>query len=183
VLQRAPQPANAQSNARDLMNAIFFGCKRAFHSCMRIGRQALRGFGLTPARFDMLTAIGVDRWYSRTQSALRVDLGVSAPTVSRMVRSLEELGLVERRKEQYGDRRQLRVRLTELGLRCLRKATRLLIGTGAIQLAVDCALTEDRPYDDALCLAEMDLTEAIFFRIRRAFGDVATLHYPWHPDD
>jgi DNA-binding MarR family transcriptional regulator len=165
------------------MNAIFFGCKRAFHSCMHIARQALRGLGLTPARFDMLTAIGVDRSYSCTQRTLRGVLGVSAPTVSRMVRSLEDLGLVERRKETYGDRRQVRVKLTELGLRCMRKAQRFVLGTGAIQLAVDCALTENRPYDESACLAEMDLTETILFRIRRAFGDVATLGYPWHPDD
>jgi hypothetical protein len=32
-------------------------------------------------------------------------------------------------------------------------------------------------------LQEMDLAETVFNRLRRAFGDVATLHYPWHPDD
>jgi DNA-binding MarR family transcriptional regulator len=165
------------------MNAIFFGCKRAFHGCMHVARQVLRGLGLTPARFDMLTAIGVGSSYSCTQRALRAALGVSAPTVSRMLRSLEDLGLVMRRKEDYRDRRQVRVRLTELGLKCMRKAQRLVVGTGAIQLAVDCALTENRPHDENACFAQMDLTETMLFRIRRAFGDFATLAYPWHPDD
>ena len=100
-----------------------------------------------------------------------------------MVRSLEHLCLVERRKETYGDRRQVRLRLTELGVKCLGKAQRFIFGTGAIQLAVDCALTDSRPYDEDICFAEMDLTETILNRIRRAFGDLASLHYPWHPDD
>jgi DNA-binding MarR family transcriptional regulator len=165
------------------MNAIFFGCKRAFHACMRIARQALHRLGLTPARFDMLTAIGVDRWRSCTQRELRGHLGVTAATVSRMVRSLEDLGLVERLKRARPDRRLVRVKLTESGLKCMRKASRLLVATGAIQLAVDSALTDGRPHDEALCLKEMDRTEAILYRIRRAFGDVATLAYPWHPDD
>jgi DNA-binding MarR family transcriptional regulator len=168
------------------MNAIFFGCKRAFHGCTRMARQALQGLGLTPARFDMLTAIGVDDSFASstcTQRTLRSALGVSAPTVSRMVRSLEDLGLVERRRETYGDRRQIKVRLTELGLKHMRKAQRLILGTGAVQLAVDCALTDHRPYDESACLVQMDLTESILFRIRRAFGDFATLQYPWHPDD
>ena len=165
------------------MNAKFFRCKSAFHGCMLVARQALQGLNLTPARFDMLTAIGVDHSYGCTQRTLRGVLGVTAPTVSRMVRSLEDLGLVERKRENYGDRRQVRVTLTALGLKCMRKAQRFLLGTGAIQLAVDSALTQGRPYDESACLVEMDLTEAILFRIRRAFGDVATLHYPWHPDD
>jgi DNA-binding MarR family transcriptional regulator len=165
------------------MNAIFFGCKRAFHSCLRIARQGLRGLGLTPARFDMLMAIGVDRRHSRTQRELRFQLGVSAPTVSRMVRSLEELGLIERRKLESGDRRQLRITLTEWGRRCMKKAMRLVQDTGAIQLAVDCALTDNHPYDDALCLERMDAAETMLGRIRRTFGDVAELAYLWHPDD
>jgi DNA-binding MarR family transcriptional regulator len=165
------------------MNAVFFGCKRAFHACMRIARQGLRGLGLTPARFDMLTAIGVDSHYSCTQRELRGELGVSAPTVSRMVRSLEKLGLVERRRLERGDRRQYSIKLTDWGLKCMRRATRLLRGTGAIQLAVDCALTDNRPYNGDLCFERMDLAETLFNRLRRTFGDVARLAYPWHPDD
>ena len=42
-------------------------------------------------------------------------IGVSRPTVSRMLRSLEELGLVERRRSDV-DRRQLEVSLTYLGV-------------------------------------------------------------------
>ena len=164
------------------MNAIFFGCKRAFHACLRIARQGLEGLGLTPARFDMLTAIGgTPRWFGCTQRDLRVTLGVSGATVSRMLRSLEQLGLVVRTRG-LTDRRQRSIRLTEQGVARLRKATRRLMRSGAIQLAVDCALTENRPHDEGRCLHEMDLAETILDRIRRAFRDVATLYYPWCPD-
>jgi DNA-binding MarR family transcriptional regulator len=163
------------------MNAIFFGCKRAFHSCLRIARQGLEGFGLTPARFDMLTAVTRCETLGCTQRQLRTALGVSGATVSRMLRSLEQLGLVVRTRV-LTDRRQRLIRLTEQGVARLRKARRRLVRSGAIQLAVDCALTDNRPYDEGRCLHEMDLAETILDRIRRAFRDVATLYYPWCPD-
>ena len=165
------------------MNAIFFGCKRAFHSCMHIARQVLVGYGLTPARFDMLTAIERVPTHSCAQRALRTALGVSAATISRMLRSLEDIGLVVRTRNAYPDRRTHLVELTALGLKCIRKASRSLVRSGAIQFAVECALTENQPYDEALALFEMDRAEWFLDRIRHAFGDIATLHYAWHPDD
>jgi DNA-binding MarR family transcriptional regulator len=163
------------------VNAIFFGCKRAFHSCLRIARQGLRGFGLTPARFDMLTAVG-ERKLGCTQRELRSILGVTAATVSRMLDSLEELGLIHRTRAT-NDRRQRWLTLTDLGIARLRKATRRLVRSGAVQLAVDSALTDNHAHDEGRCLHEMDLAETILNRIRRAFRDVATLYYPWCPDD
>jgi DNA-binding MarR family transcriptional regulator len=163
------------------MNAIFFGCKRAFHGCLRIGRRGLEGLGLTPARFDMLTAVREIGRNGCTQRDLRAALGVTAATVSRMLRALEALGLVLRTRD-FPDRRQRWIQLTELGTRRLRKATRRLIRSGAIQLAVDCALTGHNAHDEGCCLHEMDLAETILDRIRRTFGDIATLYYPWCPD-
>jgi DNA-binding MarR family transcriptional regulator len=163
------------------MNAIFFGCKRAFHGCLRITRPWLAALGLTAARFDMLTAIG--RFpLGPFQRDLRRMLGVTAPTISRMLRSLEELGLVRRRRSD-ADRRLLHVTLTQSGLDRLRRATAAFIGSGAAQLAVDCALTAGRIHDESLCLIEMDAAESFLRRIREAFRDIAELHYPWHPDD
>ncbi|MDP9036795.1 MAG: MarR family transcriptional regulator, partial [Myxococcota bacterium] len=92
------------------MNAIFFGTKRAFQSCLRLMRPYLAQLGLTAARFDMLTAI----WrhpYGLLQRELRKMLGVTAPTISRMLRSLEQLGLV-RRERGIRDTRQRHVTLT-----------------------------------------------------------------------
>ena len=163
------------------MNAIFFGCKRAFHSCLRLTRPWITRLGLTGARFDMLTAI---RRYpcGPFQRDLREMLGVSRATISRMLRSLEELGLIQRRRSDV-DRRQLHVSLTAAGRNLLDRATAACIGTGIVQLAVDSALTSGQAHDESLCLTQMDAAESILGRIRDAFGDVARLHYPWHPDD
>jgi DNA-binding MarR family transcriptional regulator len=163
------------------MNAIFFGCKRAFQSCLRITRPWITHLGLTAARFDMLTAIG--RFpLGPFQRDLRAMLGVTAPTISRMLQSLEDLGLIKRRRA-IGDRRLLHVTLTAAGLSRLRRATAAFIGSGAAQLAVDCALTDGHAHDEARCMIQMDLAESILRRIRDAFRDVADLYYPWHPDD
>ena len=162
------------------MNVIFFGCKRAFHGCLRITRPWLTSLGLTAARFDMLTAVAQEP-FGLWQRELVDLLGVTAATVSRMLRSLEQLGLVTRRRAH--DRRQRVVKLTAKGVRYLRRATRAFIGSGAAQLAVDCALSENRVEDWTLCFEQMDLADTILGRLRYAFGDIAQLYYRWHPDD
>ena len=80
---------------RFLVHNIFFGLKRAHHGTLRITRKLLAAFGLTAARFDLLYAVKKER-RGILQSALRKVLGVSRATVSRMLASLEELGLVRR---------------------------------------------------------------------------------------
>jgi DNA-binding MarR family transcriptional regulator len=126
------------------MNAIFFFSKRAFHSTLRVGRPLLSQHGLTAARFDLLYAI--HRYpFGVLQSEVRRMLGVTAPTVSRMVRSLEELGFLSR--ETAYDKRQRRVRITRDGIVRLRRAISAAIGSGAVQLAIDVALAGERAHD------------------------------------
>jgi DNA-binding MarR family transcriptional regulator len=115
------------------------------------------------------------------QSEVRRMLGVTAPTVSRMVRSLEELGFLSR--ETAYDKRQRRVRITRDGIVRLRRAISAAIGSGAVQLAIDVALAGERAHDDWTCFMEMSNAESVLRRIMRAFFDVATLRYFWHPDD
>ena len=159
------------------MNAIYFGCKRAFHSCMRITRAGFASRGLTPARFDMMTAIGRKK-RGILQQGLRKMLGVTSPTISRMLHSLELLGLVERHRSPY-DRRQNHCTLTEEGVRRLREMTKLVITSGAMQLAIDCALTENHAHDRVRCVTETHAAETILMRIRDTFRDHAELTYPW----
>ena len=163
------------------MNQIFFGLKRAHHGVLRITRPGLARFGLTPARFDLLYALH-DREWGVSQRSLRGILGVSAPTVCRMLRSLEELGLI-RRELEYGCRRRLNVRLTEEGRRRIRTAIRRFIKWGWAQLAVDSALCPERWHDDGACFWAMEDCDSKLNAFRRAYGDVATLYFPWHPDD
>jgi DNA-binding MarR family transcriptional regulator len=187
----APPAHRRLALARDVLrshsvNYYFFAMKRAHHAALRISRDVAAGFGLTPARSDMLYAIDCVPVYAGpagrgelTQSELRQKLGVSAPTVSRMVRSLELLGFVERRPS-YRDGRTLDIRLTDFGWRRARALFFELFKWDVLGFALDCAVVvgllpmnpdkvERRLYD------LYDLTT----RIRLAFGDRATLEYPY----
>jgi DNA-binding MarR family transcriptional regulator len=175
------------------MNAIFFGLKRAFHSTLRVTRRMLTRLGLTAARFDMLYALPHAHCRigsGMLQSELRGQLGVSRPTVSRMLGSLEELGLVLRKPDSK-DRRQVFVALTEAGRALIRSAELVFIHSGYIQLAVDTALggeagepaTSNHWYNDYRCLVEAEVLEGVLDRVRSEFGDFAQLVYGWHFDD
>jgi DNA-binding MarR family transcriptional regulator len=173
------------------MHAIFFGLKRAWHGSLRISRRALAAMGLTAARFDLLYELqGGAPPHSVTQRRLRLTLGVNRTTISRMLTSLESLGFVKREKPSYGDRRTRTVELTELGLRRIRLAIRSLIGEGVAQLAVDSAIAGGpnadpgtMAHNDFACLLSCEVLESFLNGMRRTYGDFATLHYPWHPDD
>jgi DNA-binding MarR family transcriptional regulator len=167
--------------ATKAMNQIFFGLKRAHHGVLRLTRGALAKRGLTPARFDLLYALHTREW-GVSQRSLRGILGVSAPTVCRMLASLEKLGLV-RRQLEYGYRRRLNVRLTKEGRDRIRRAIRRFIGRGVAQRAVNRALCPERRYDRGACFVAMDDCDGKLNAFRRAYGDVATLYFPWHPDD
>jgi DNA-binding MarR family transcriptional regulator len=170
------------------MHAIFFGLKRAYYGALRISRDALSAEHLTPARFDVLVALDVATWSARQfapsglwQSRLRRTLGIAASTLSRMLRSLEQLHLIERTRVGY-DTRQRFVRLTDEGFRRVRRVKRVFVDSGCAQLAVESAL--GRPwYSESSCLVEIDRLESRLKRVRDTYGDAATLYYPWHPDD
>jgi DNA-binding MarR family transcriptional regulator len=170
------------------MNPVFFGLKRAYHSTLRIGRANFRALQLTAARFDLLYALtdrGRPRNEATRQSVLRRMLGVSRPTVSRMLRSLEELGFVRRQRSEV-DRRQLEVRLTGYGRGCVRAAFRSLVRSGWSLIAPDCALNWRRATDDERlrwerCMFRTKRFEARLMDLRVACRDLATLTYRWYP--
>jgi DNA-binding MarR family transcriptional regulator len=174
------------------VNAIFFGLKRAHHGTLRFMRPLLTQLGLTAARFDLLYALPqrIGSYEGLRQSALRRRLGVSRPTVSRMLASLEELGLVHREPDKR-DRRQVSVSLTERGLELIRRAKKILIKSGLAQLAVDTALMAElgpgasavRSQTRGQCLLVMDTLDWLLRKFRYTFGDFAKLSYPWHPED
>ena len=94
------------------MLALVFSLKRAFHKSNAVTRSMLSGFGLTGSRFDMLYVIWMERRRWIFQSDLRRALGVSAATVSRMLKSLKELGLVQSLPRLHGDRDPVARKLT-----------------------------------------------------------------------
>ena len=165
------------------MNAIFFGLKRAFHGTLRVSRSALKACGLTAARFDLLYALNKRPRRAEAQCTLTRELGVTRSTVSRMLASLEALGLVHRTRVPR-DRRQRSVALTAAGRARIQRAVFRLQRAGSAQLAVDSALGGERWYDaHVYCFFAMAALDQALSNIRQAFGDFATLYYPWHPDD
>jgi DNA-binding MarR family transcriptional regulator len=168
------------------VNAHFFGTKRAFHGILRIMRKPLGSFGLTSARYDMLYAIfggvpRVDRDGSlRLQSELPRNLGVHKSVVSRMLGSLEQLGLVARGRS-FADGRKRRVWLTEAGLKRLREATRCLARASRRLLCMAICFGRDR--DAYQRFRQMSAYDSYLRAVRREFGDTASVGYRWHPDD
>ncbi len=167
------------------MNAITFGTKRAFHGFLKVTRKPLAEVGLTAARFDVMSALRGRRempWRWMRQSDLRRALGVSASVVTRMLKALEGLGLVRRERERAGDRRQIRLCLTEAGERCIGGARKALVG--AMRWFVFVAICFGRHDDADERFRHMETLESYLRSMRAHFGDTARLYFPWgHPDD
>jgi DNA-binding MarR family transcriptional regulator len=165
------------------MNAITFGTKRAFQGFVRVTRKPLVEFGLTAARFDLLSVVvSAGRDKTRVlQSEIRRMLGVTAPVVARMLRALEALGLV-RRWRDYWDRRQVCVALTEKGEQCILSARKVMLR--AVRNMVYRAICFGRHRCAHARFINMDTLESYLRALREWFGDTARLYYSWgHPDD
>lgn len=149
------------------MNNVFFSLKRAHQASLKVSRSALLPFGLTPARFDLLCAV------LKMQDISQVDLarilGVSAPTVSRMVQSLASLDLVE--KGWAYDHRIRTVSLTTKGLNVLNRALRSVAGSGFADLAERIATSWSHSGRRVETHARRVLRHLRW--IRYAFGDTA----------
>jgi DNA-binding MarR family transcriptional regulator len=168
------------------MNAHFFGTKRAFHGILRIMRKPLGSFGLTAARYDMLYAIFGDvpkphhDGCLTLQSELPRQLGVHKSVVSRMLRSLEQIGLVARGRS-FADRRKLRVWLTEAGRERLHDAARCLARASRRLLCM--AICFGRYRDAYERFRHMSTYDSYLRALRRLFGDTAWVGYRWQFDD
>ncbi len=162
------------------MHPLQFQLKRAHHRLIAFGKRVLRKFALTPARFDLLYIV-YKRWTFQkrlydapAQTDLCRVLGVTAATVSRMVRSLEDLGIVRRFRNPV-DRRTKQVTLTEEGLQLFREASDHVFETPIVDVAHQRAFgPPSEPTVLAVIRAKKDVQT-----IARAFGDTSTLSYDW----
>lgn len=163
------------------MHALFFDMKHAHLSALRFSRSEAALVGLTPARVDMLRAIG--EWASGiSQKVLRRSLCVSAATVSIMVRALENLGFVTRRPDRL-DARTSWVQLTGQGKRALRSIFCATVSSGFWRLAFTCifgriAGVPGRGWDLAMSRLETKLA-----RFRRRVGIGSHNPWCWNDDD
>jgi DNA-binding MarR family transcriptional regulator len=142
----------------------------------------LANMGLTAARFDLLYAVR-GRRRGMPQSVLQRVLGVSRATVSRMLASLEALGLVKRTVDP-ADRRRKRVELTDLGRQRIDFAHKQLTRSGWAQLAIDSALGAEGQAErwwSGPVFKTMSHLDGMLSALRRAFYDTGSLEYPWEP--
>ncbi len=156
------------------MHPVFFTIKRAYYATLKLTRRALAAMGLTAARFELLDALyRLGTRCVHLQSHLRRALGVARSTISVMMRSLERLGLVERRR----DGRDVLVELTPEGRRRVRRAFFGLVLVGHVGMALDGALApgERRWPDVRACARARRHLEVLCLRIRNGFGDEADL--------
>jgi DNA-binding MarR family transcriptional regulator len=174
------------------MNAIFFASKRVFQSAVNLTRPSMQAVapGMTAARFDMMYVLTRRSWdhdkFDATvvrQSELWRTLGVSPPVVARMLRSLEALGWVTRRRPVRGDQRQREVTVTERGLACIRAAYKEHFRIA--ERIVYHAICWGKHRDAGARWANMSKLESYLHSLRTYCRDTAHLYlYPWgHPDD
>jgi DNA-binding MarR family transcriptional regulator len=163
---------------REEMHPLFFGFKRVHHRLLVASRELLAGVGLTPARFDLLRVVDAHRG-GVAQAKVIVLLGVSAATVSRMITSLEKIGLLARERGSYRDGRLVHLRLTDAGRRTLRRALYRAIGGGAADLLAASALTQRwwAPEGEHGQLAD------VLDMARTKLGDRAPFRHPWSDQD
>jgi DNA-binding MarR family transcriptional regulator len=174
-----------------VMDGTFFGLKRAYHGTLRVARVPLWKLGLTSARFDLLFAMtrdGMGPGESIWQSGLRRLLGISRQTVSRMLQSLEALGLVRRRRSRV-DRRQVVVDLNPAGWERIRDAYQEMTTSDWAFRQLDAALGAKPVVEktwgdmDPWVFDELSEIDGFLSRLRRGFGDFSRLVYPWYPID
>ena len=178
------------------MHAVFFGVKRIHLEVVhRVTRPLLEATDceLTPARFDMMRIVSL-RPQGVQQATLRWLLGVSPPTVSRMLKSLEELGMITRRR-LASDGRCRDVHITKKGVAAVKMALAATVGSGDAERTVACCATgtprtrENRPKgrrarsEDAAIAdaakAQVEALDGALVRMRKGVRDVAPFHHPW----
>ncbi len=158
------------------MDEVFFGLKRGHLAATRFSARLLFKFGLTPARFDLLRLVLHSGAAGMSQAYLRARLGVARSTVSRMLRALEQLGLVERDATSF-DRRSRTCKLTVEGRSRVMAVMGELITTFVVAHAIDealrCGRTDADPKRERAAAETICLGLVVGFAFERgtlAFG-------------
>ena len=159
------------------MHPVFFAIKRVHLRVVAITRGLLLDSGLTPARFDMMRIVALHQPWGITQSKLRVVLGVSAPTVSRMLRSLELLGHVVRSRD-CRDGRDVRVKMTEVGRERIEDVLHSLIESGI----ADRMAARGLDFDREAAAQKLTVLQRTLAYMRWVFADEAPFWHPWRID-
>jgi DNA-binding MarR family transcriptional regulator len=155
------------------MHKAFFGIKRVHLRVLAVSRALLGRVALTPARFDLMRIVELHT-EGIPQRNIQYLLGVSAPTISRMVKALEKLGMLRRRRWEQ-DRRCVLVEMTHVGAGVVGAARESLVESGVAERFALRGLGSDPD------TARTDLTtlQRFLMRMRRAFHDSPLFEHPW----
>jgi len=92
--------------------------RRVSHQLYQLGEASLASAGLSYAQYRILMVLLFHEWLGDEQglnpSTISAEQGTSRNTISALIRSLEEAGLIERQLDA-ADRRRFNIRLTEAG--------------------------------------------------------------------
>lgn len=158
------------------MDRVLFCAKRTHFSYATHANRRLRQWNLTAGRIDLLVCHRSALLSGGVvyQSELRARLSVKRATISIMLKRMERLGLVQRRRSET-DRRQIVVTVTPAGYTAFESARHLVDG-GAYARIVDGAL--DR-LDFGLPLADKRSCLLRYIEaVRSQFGDAEASPYP-----
>ncbi len=154
------------------MHFLSFSLKRAHLRTLALVRPWLHDTPITPARFDLLYALrGMNCRVA--QSALTRAVGLAAPTVSRTLRRLEELGLIRRARVMH-DKRMNLVEFTSAGFHEFERVFRQVFRPGHLTKAYAAALGIG-----ARIIAPLRRLHTQHRQIAVCFGDRSTLHFPF----
>ncbi len=152
---------------------MFFQIKRVHLSLLAVSRLLLTDMELTPARFDMMRIIELHEDGVAQQKIMDL-LGVSGATVSRMLKSLEELGFVERQRMPQ-DRRRVLVKTTRLGSKRVTDASFYLIQS-LVSHRLAWRTMAFLPTDAGPKLTQLETT---LNGMRKILGDASPYPDPW----
>ncbi len=162
------------------MEKIIFGSKQFYLGTIRLTRRWLTPFGLTPARFNMLVAIATGGHRGLAQHDLLGLLGVTSATISRMLRSLEEIGLIVRKPHPRNPQRRW-INVTAGGIYRLRAAIDEVVDSGELAFAV-AEILNPQPGKRATAEAAIKEMNILLTRARAALNDIATLTFFYDHD-
>jgi DNA-binding MarR family transcriptional regulator len=156
------------------MHQILFCVKRVHLMGLELSRALLRTnpLTLTPARFDMMRIVHVHdlQGVGVPQANIRLVLGVSGATVSRMLKALQAHGYIVRKRVRY--MRGLIVHLTDWGRALIKSLVAQLVDSNVIDNELD-EMVEPEPK----ALPAFDKLLRFF---RNAYVDPAPFDHPWH---
>ena len=117
-----------------------FDLKAAHLSVQRVGRAFAKPYGLTPARFDLMNALGVD---GMLQKDLWKRLNVTRSVICEMLGSLLELEWVKR--VRAADSRTWLVTLTERGREIFQRCFQETVNNGEVVSMLERGLERCNP--------------------------------------